>query len=204
MPVAELARQTGLSPTTIRYLGMSARPNGVTLVAISAVLGWRCDHLGNILRGEPGKNVRVRPPAQADLLLSVRAESMALREQVQALRETVLALDRKMTAVQAGLPERRAPAEARVAVLPAPDDMDGDYSPQYVRLARRVRAGIESGALRHRDPVRAADLSAQQGVSGPVACAALRMLAANGYVNKPGRFHSYEVADLRALVPGSA
>src|SRR3984957_14252502 len=80
VPVAGLARQTGLSPTTIRYLGMSARPNGVTLVAISAVLGWRCDHLGNILRGEPGKNVRVRPPAQADLLLSVRAASMALRE----------------------------------------------------------------------------------------------------------------------------
>ena len=48
--------------------------------------------------------------------------------------------------------------------------------------------------------MRAASLSAQYGVSGPVACAALRMLAANGYLDKPDRFHAYAVTDRRALL----
>ncbi len=62
MPTAELARQTCLSETTIRSLGTAAR-NKSSLVAISAVLRWRYDHLINILNGQPEKNVHVRQPA---------------------------------------------------------------------------------------------------------------------------------------------
>jgi len=61
MSTAELARLTGLSETTIRYLGATTRSKA-SLVAISAVLRWRYDHLTNILRGQPEKNVHVRPP----------------------------------------------------------------------------------------------------------------------------------------------
>jgi hypothetical protein len=50
MSTAELARQTGLSETTIRYLG-TARRNKSCLVAISAVLRWRFDHLTAPIRG---------------------------------------------------------------------------------------------------------------------------------------------------------
>ena len=125
---------------------------------------------------------------------SARAELAPLREQVQALKETVLAIDRTLTLIQAGAPQRPAPAEARIAALPAPGDMDADYSPQYVKLARRLRRQIESGAIRHLSPVRSADLTAEYGVSLPVALAALDMLAANGYVDKPDRFQSHQVS----------
>ena len=49
MSLSYLARETGLSQTTIRYLGTPARKhNKSTLVAISVVLGWRYDHLAAI------------------------------------------------------------------------------------------------------------------------------------------------------------
>jgi hypothetical protein len=68
MTISYLARETGLSPTTIRYLGAPAgKHNKSTLVALSVVLGWRYNHLINILRGEPEKNTETlsRDP-QAD------------------------------------------------------------------------------------------------------------------------------------------
>jgi DNA-binding GntR family transcriptional regulator len=81
-----------------------------------------------------------------------------------------------------------------ISDLPMLNDIDADYSPQYVKLARRLRRRIESGAIRPLSPVRAADLSAEYGVSLPVALAALDMLAANGYVDKPDRFQSHRVS----------
>ena len=63
MSTAHLARETGLSETTIRYLkDPNSRHNRSALVAISAVLRWRHDHLLNILHGEPHKNVVIKPP----------------------------------------------------------------------------------------------------------------------------------------------
>jgi hypothetical protein len=57
---ARLARETELSETTIRYIGQPERGrHRSSLVAISAVLGWRYDHLTNILRGETHKNTPV-------------------------------------------------------------------------------------------------------------------------------------------------
>jgi hypothetical protein len=93
MSTAELARQTGLSETTIRYLG-TARRNKACLVAISAVLRWRFDHLTNILNGQPEKNVHVRPPALANLERIMHEEIAPLRQQLASLTETV----RKTTA----------------------------------------------------------------------------------------------------------
>lgn len=89
MSKAELARQTGLSETTIRYIGQpGARHNISALVAISAALRWRHDYLTNILHGEPHKNVLIKPPPW-----------QALRAEVAELRKTVHEMDKKLDAL---------------------------------------------------------------------------------------------------------
>jgi hypothetical protein len=77
MSKAVLARESGLSETTIRYLDRSASGHyGSALVAISAALRWRYDHLANILHGQPGKN----PPAGTSLQRLVHAEVATLKD----------------------------------------------------------------------------------------------------------------------------
>jgi DNA-binding GntR family transcriptional regulator len=80
-----------------------------------------------------------------------------------------------------------------ISDLPMLDDIDADYSPQYVKLARVLRDKIESGHYRRGDNLPAADLAAQYDVSLRVALHALAMLAANRYVHQAGRFTSYRV-----------
>lgn len=66
--IARLARESGLSETTIRYIGKSGeRHYKSSLVAISAVLGWRHDYLTNILLGEPQRNARPKGPVEERL-----------------------------------------------------------------------------------------------------------------------------------------
>jgi DNA-binding GntR family transcriptional regulator len=80
-----------------------------------------------------------------------------------------------------------------ISDLPMLDDMDADYSPQYVKLARILRDKIESGHYQHGGTLPAAVLAAEYGVSLRVASHALAMLAANRYVHQAGRFASYRV-----------
>lgn len=80
-----------------------------------------------------------------------------------------------------------------IADLPMLNDIDADYSPQYVKLARILRAKIESGQHMTGDPLLAPDLAQEYGVSVRVAWHALAMLAANRYVHQPGRFAPYTV-----------
>ena len=86
-----------------------------------------------------------------------------------------------------------------IADLPMLDDIDADYSPQYVKLARILRAKIESGQHKQGDPLPASDLTHEYGVSVRVAWHALAMLAANRYVHQPGKFASYTVTWRAAL-----
>jgi DNA-binding GntR family transcriptional regulator len=72
-------------------------------------------------------------------------------------------------------------------------DIDADYSPQYVKLARIVRAKIEVGYYKRGEPVSAAALAREHTVSMRVARAALAMLAANRYLAHPGPFKPYHV-----------
>jgi hypothetical protein len=89
LSTARLARETGLSETTIRYIGQPGTShNKSTLVAISAALRWRYDYLTNILRREPHKNVRIRPT----LLETLNAE-------VVGLKSTVREIDKKIDAL---------------------------------------------------------------------------------------------------------
>ena len=80
-----------------------------------------------------------------------------------------------------------------ISELPMLHDIDADYSPQYVKLARILRDKIESGQYRRGDNLPAAELADQYKVSVRVACSALAMLAANRYVSRPGTFRSYSV-----------
>ncbi len=52
-------------------------------------------------------------------------------------------------------------------------DIDADYSPQYVKLARIIRGKIESGEYKRMDALPAAGLADAYGVSMQVAYAAL-------------------------------
>ena len=75
-----------------------------------------------------------------------------------------------------------------ISDLPMLHDIDADYSPQYVKLARILRDKIESGKYHRGDTLPAAELAQRDGVSVRVAYAALAMLAANRYVDRPGSF----------------
>jgi hypothetical protein len=93
MTTAGLARETGLSETTIRYLGQPGTcRNRSALVAISAVLRWRYDHLTNILNGEPHKNVRIRPPVEIQVERALAAALGPLTDEMGELSRKIDAL----------------------------------------------------------------------------------------------------------------
>jgi DNA-binding GntR family transcriptional regulator len=82
---------------------------------------------------------------------------------------------------------------ADISNLPMLHDIDADYTPQYVKLARILRDKIESGQYQRGDVLPAADLAHEHGVSISVARSALATLAANRYVTHPYNFRSYRV-----------
>src|SRR6185437_8994756 len=90
---AHLARETGLSETTIRYIGNQASGhNKASLVALAAVLRWRYDHLINVLHGEPDKN----DPADQSLQRLLRDEVDPVREELASLRDIIVGMDQKV------------------------------------------------------------------------------------------------------------
>ena len=82
---------------------------------------------------------------------------------------------------------------ATLSDLPMLHDIDADYTPQYVKLARLIRDKITSDHYQHGDALPADSLAAEYRVSVRVACHALEMLAANRYVHRPGNFSPYIV-----------
>jgi hypothetical protein len=75
LSTARLARESGLSETSVRYLGKPlSGHNRSTLVVLSAVLRWRYDHLVNILHGEPEKNVHIKRRTEDDIQRLMRDE----------------------------------------------------------------------------------------------------------------------------------
>jgi hypothetical protein len=194
---AQLARDTGLSETTIRSIGRPGRGHRKhALVAIAAALRWRHDHLVNILHGQPEKNTAVRTSERAGLERLLHAEVSLLKDDLSHLRETVYATsDKASSSRQDGdrSPHAHRPRPEAISDLPMPGDMDADYSPQYVKLARILRDKITSGQYKHGDSLPADKLASEHGVSVRVAWKAMEMLAANRYVHRPGRFISYAV-----------
>jgi DNA-binding GntR family transcriptional regulator len=73
------------------------------------------------------------------------------------------------------------------------NDMDADYSPQYVKLARILRDKIKTGELGRAAILQATGLATDYHVSITVAYAALDMLAANRYIGRPDGARFYRV-----------
>ena len=82
---------------------------------------------------------------------------------------------------------------AAISDLPMPNDMDADYSPQYIKLARILRHKITSGQYKHGDPLTASGLVREHKVSVQVALHALETLAANSYIGRAGDFKPHHV-----------
>ena len=83
---------------------------------------------------------------------------------------------------------------AGISDLPMLHDMDADYSPQYVQLARILRDKITSGQYKHGGPLPIGQLATEYKVSVRVASQAMDMLASNRYADRPGRSASYVTA----------
>jgi hypothetical protein len=99
MSASYLSRETGLSPNTLRALGKASNNhNKSTLVALSAVLGWRYDHLLNILLRNPDKNIRKpgESPLEAYLENLLNAEVGPMRDEVTELVNTVNGIGKKI------------------------------------------------------------------------------------------------------------
>jgi DNA-binding GntR family transcriptional regulator len=80
-----------------------------------------------------------------------------------------------------------------ISDLPMLNDMDADYSPQYVKLARILRDKIKTSQYKDGDLLTASALGSEHKVSIRVAWHALEMLAANRYVGRAGDFKPYHV-----------
>ena len=75
---------------------MTKRRTQSTLVAISAVLGWRYDHLTNILHGEPEKNLPTTSPLEQHFENLLRAEVGPVKEEVAGIRDIIHVIDKKI------------------------------------------------------------------------------------------------------------
>jgi DNA-binding transcriptional regulator YhcF (GntR family) len=80
-----------------------------------------------------------------------------------------------------------------ISDLPVPSDTAAGCSPPYVKLGRIHRSKIVSGQYQHGAGLPSAGLAREHEVSVTVTCHALAMLAANRYVNRPGKFASYRM-----------
>ena len=107
MSKATLARETGLSETTIRYIG---RPqNGhhkSALVAISAALRWRHDHLMNILSEQPEKSTPGKTDTEVSLERLLLFHLSPLKDEITQIKELALAIDNKTAALSAPSPSK--------------------------------------------------------------------------------------------------
>jgi DNA-binding GntR family transcriptional regulator len=80
-----------------------------------------------------------------------------------------------------------------ISDVPMLHDMDADYSPQYVKLARILRDKITCGEYKYGDHLPADKLATEHKVSMGVIYHAMEMLAANRYVGRTGAFTPYVV-----------
>jgi plasmid maintenance system antidote protein VapI len=98
--IAYLARESGLSETTIRYIGDPARRNTKsTLVALSAVLGWRYDYLTNILHQETQDGAQFTSPVETYLENLLRAEVGPVKQEVTGIKDIIHIMDQKIDVI---------------------------------------------------------------------------------------------------------
>lgn len=92
MSMARLSRESGVSETTIRYIGRPEKRQRSTLVALAAALGCQYDYLVEVLRGAAEPGASPRSPADLSVLGSVK-------KQLDGMAETLHAIDGKMETI---------------------------------------------------------------------------------------------------------
>jgi hypothetical protein len=119
-----LAQETGLSPTTIRHIGepTTNRRTKSTLVAISAVLDWRYDHLTNILHGDPQKNLPATSTLEPHFENLLRAEVGPVKEEVAGIRDIIHVIDKKIDVI---IESQHSPISTAGPLRPAPGQPPG-------------------------------------------------------------------------------
>lgn len=80
-----------------------------------------------------------------------------------------------------------------LSALPLPNDLDADYSPAFIKLARLLRDQIRSGGYKPGDELPSNDLARDHGISRRTALHALEVLAANKYVTRTSEFSPYRM-----------
>lgn len=87
MSVARLSRESGVSETTIRYLGQPAKRQRSTLVALSAALGCRPGYLADVLYGRArDSDAGARPPCPAEArLAAIEAAVAGIRDMLHRI-----------------------------------------------------------------------------------------------------------------------
>jgi len=96
---AHLSRESGLSETTIRYIGSPSSNTKSTLVAMSAVLGWRYDHLTNVLHGQPQDTAEFTSPVDAYFEKLLSTEVRPVKQEVAGIVDLIHHLDQKIDVI---------------------------------------------------------------------------------------------------------
>ena len=107
VPLAQLARESAVSETTIRYMGKDGSGTESPLVAIAAALGWPLGYLRNILHGEPQKNAQESAEtlesseslAEPHFRNLLRTELSPIKKDVAVLRGIVDRMDQKIDGI---------------------------------------------------------------------------------------------------------
>jgi hypothetical protein len=129
----------------------------------------------------------------------LKAEVVLLKDDLSLLKETIGTVGEKIDAHRNGLQQDRTrdvretgPKILAISDLPMLNDIEGDYSPEYIKFARIIRDKITSGELSRSATLLATNLVAEYHVSAQVAYAVLGMLATNRYIARPegARFYA--------------
>lgn len=81
-----------------------------------------------------------------------------------------------------------------LSAVPMPNDLDADYSPAFIKLARLLRDQIRSGEYKPGDELPPSNsLARDHGISRRTALHALEVLAANKFVTRTSEFRPYQV-----------
>lgn len=100
MSLSRLSRESGISDTTIRYIGRPEKRQRSTLVALAAALGWQHGYLADVLLG--AADPRAPKPVQTDTAAIhslLRAELDATNEKIEVIGETLFAVSGKVEAL---------------------------------------------------------------------------------------------------------
>lgn len=92
LSLASLSRESGISETTIRYIGRPEKRQRSTLVALAGALECPHDYLVDVLRGTADPGAQPQPPADLVLL-------GLMSEKLDEMRATIYEINGKVETI---------------------------------------------------------------------------------------------------------